>query len=120
MGGIDLDPASSDIAQQTVKTTRYYTIVDDGLSHDWSGRVWLNPPYAKTLVELFTEKIARHIPWLPITSSRSHHNDGSTQQIHHITKRFHPRRQADRGTTNAVGGSHHCRSDISGWGACHS
>ena len=39
MGGIDLDPASSDIAQQTVKTTRYYTIVDDGLSHDWSGRV---------------------------------------------------------------------------------
>lgn len=41
MGEIDLDPASSDIAQETVKANKYYTIDDDGLEQEWSGRVWI-------------------------------------------------------------------------------
>jgi len=48
MGGIDLDPASCDEAQQTVMAEAYYTEEDDGLSQPWHGRVWLNPPYSKT------------------------------------------------------------------------
>jgi len=48
MGKIDLDPASHEIAQQTVKATRYWTMADDGLSHEWHGHIWLNPPYGKT------------------------------------------------------------------------
>lgn len=41
---IDLDPASSDVAQQRIQATNYYTPLQDGLSHPWFGRVWLHPP----------------------------------------------------------------------------
>jgi ParB family chromosome partitioning protein len=47
MGGIDLDPASCEMANETVKATRYYSLKNNGLNHDWSGRIWLNPPYGK-------------------------------------------------------------------------
>ncbi|GHU34913.1 hypothetical protein FACS1894105_02560 [Clostridia bacterium] len=60
LGAIDLDPASSDLANETVKAVRYYTLEDSGLAKDWSGRVWMNPPYSSELIPLFAEKLARH------------------------------------------------------------
>lgn len=55
LGVIDLDPASCDQANETVKATRYFTKENDGLAQEWHGRVWLNPPYGK-LASLFTAK----------------------------------------------------------------
>jgi ParB family chromosome partitioning protein len=46
MGSIDLDPASCEEAQRTVKAATYYTVEEDGLSKPWFGNVWLNPPYS--------------------------------------------------------------------------
>ena len=57
MGSIDLDPASSEIANQTVKATTFYTVDDDGLAQDWYGNIWLNPPYASGLIEKFVDKL---------------------------------------------------------------
>ena len=57
MGGIDLDPASSDIAQQNVRAKRYFTRDTDGLSREWAGRVWLNPPYSAKLIDAFVGKL---------------------------------------------------------------
>ena len=53
MGSIDLDPASSDRANEIVRASRYYTKEDSGLSHKWSGNVWLNPPFNRGLIEQF-------------------------------------------------------------------
>jgi ParB family chromosome partitioning protein len=61
LGSIGLDPASSSFAQQTVQADRYFTIEDDGLTQPWSGRVWLNPPYAAELVGKFTHKLCEHV-----------------------------------------------------------
>lgn len=60
MGGIDLDPASNDAAQEQVQAGEYFTIADDGLSQEWSGRVWMNPPYAKDVCGKFTAKLIEH------------------------------------------------------------
>lgn len=57
LGGIDLDPATSDTAQKTVKAAHYYTAADDGLKLEWHGRVWINPPYSRDLMSKFIDKL---------------------------------------------------------------
>jgi ParB family chromosome partitioning protein len=58
LGEIELDPASSETANKTVKADCFYTEQDDGLSKQWRGKVWMNPPYGTDLIGKFTEKFA--------------------------------------------------------------
>lgn len=57
MGSIDLDPASNDFANKTVKAGTYYTEETDGLSKEWFGNIWLNPPYQTSLIGRFADKL---------------------------------------------------------------
>jgi hypothetical protein len=67
MGGIVLDPASCEFANQIVKADRYFTKRENGLQQEWDARtIWLNPPYGRTVkmqgqrkstIGLFVEKL---------------------------------------------------------------
>lgn len=60
LGEIDLDPASSAAANEVVMAAEYFDERVNGLDQEWSGRVWMNPPYSQPLVRLFCEKLAAH------------------------------------------------------------
>lgn len=57
LGSIDLDPASHPLAQERICATHFFTEDDDGLSKDWFGKVWLNPPYAQPAIGHFVDKM---------------------------------------------------------------
>jgi hypothetical protein len=58
LGPFDLDPCSPENRPwDTAKT--HYTMKDDGLIQNWSGRVWCNPPYGPKMSP-FLEKLAAH------------------------------------------------------------
>jgi ParB family chromosome partitioning protein len=66
MGRIDLDPFSSDAANERARARRYFTVEDDAFKQTWfeeQGRVFMNPPYTRKLVDsaiaLFLEHLAR-------------------------------------------------------------
>lgn len=57
MGSIDMDIASSDMAQQIVQAKEYYTAETNGLDKPLHGNIWLNPPYSSDLVDKFISKM---------------------------------------------------------------
>ena len=58
-GKFDLDPcAPVKPLWQTAETM--YNKNHDGLTKDWVGRVWLNPPYSRPLIEQIVRKLAQH------------------------------------------------------------
>ena len=57
LGTIDLDPASSETANVTVKAAEFFDAAVDGLTRDWRGHVWLNPPYTRGMIEKFSSKL---------------------------------------------------------------
>lgn len=62
LGGFDLDPASSEIANATVRASRIFTQDDNGLEQEWPvGRIWMNPPYAQPLMRQFADKFVKSV-----------------------------------------------------------
>lgn len=56
LGGIDLDPCSNTFGEPAVPATVRYTEADDGLSREWLGRVYMNPPYG-AIIAAWVEKL---------------------------------------------------------------
>lgn len=58
LGAFDIDPCSpSPRPWDTART--HFCFADNGLSKDWNGRVWMNPPYGNQ-TELWMKKLAMH------------------------------------------------------------
>lgn len=58
LGEFDLDPCSP-ICRPWDTAKRHYTVVDDGLTREWAGRIWLNPPYGREASE-WLRKLSDH------------------------------------------------------------
>lgn len=58
-GPIECDPATHAAAQERVRARTYYTAEDDGLDpkRQWRGKVFLNPPYQRGLIDRFVKKL---------------------------------------------------------------
>lgn len=59
LGGIDLDPCSNPGAPN-VPAARHFTEEHDGLSQEWSGRVYMNPPYGREIGLWIKKLTAEH------------------------------------------------------------
>jgi ParB family transcriptional regulator, chromosome partitioning protein len=55
-GEIDLDPASCAEANKVVGALDFYDEQQNGLTKNWFGNVFLNPPYSSPLIGHFCEK----------------------------------------------------------------
>lgn len=61
MGSIDIDPASNAQANEVVKAKIFYSKENDGLTKEWKGNIWMNPPYAQPLISLFSAELVKKI-----------------------------------------------------------
>lgn len=59
LGRFDTDPCTSD-ERPFDTAVIHYTKTDDGLSKEWHGVVWLNPPYSRSLLKQFVKRLADH------------------------------------------------------------
>ncbi|MEQ9131149.1 MAG: DNA N-6-adenine-methyltransferase [Salinisphaeraceae bacterium] len=58
LGPFDLDPCAP-VRRPWDMAAEHYTILDDGLSRPWRGRVWLNPPYGDK-TDAWLSRLADH------------------------------------------------------------
>lgn len=49
-GAIGLDPCSNP-GEPRIPAERRYTQADDGLAHEWTGKVYMNPPYGREIAQ---------------------------------------------------------------------
>lgn len=58
LGEFDLDPCAP-IVRPWDMAKKHYCHLEDGLSHEWHGRVWCNPPYGRDTF-LWLDRLAEH------------------------------------------------------------
>lgn len=69
LGRIDIDPASNPFANQVVQATTYYTKEDDGLTKEWQGKMWLNPPYSSIIAEFINKTCNSDVEAIVLTNN---------------------------------------------------
>ena len=69
LGEFDLDPASP-VVRPWDTAKKHYTELDNGLMHEWEGRVWCNPPYGKHTGD-WLQRCAAHGNAMVLTFART-------------------------------------------------
>ena len=60
MGGIDLDPCSNSKETPHVPAASHYTREDDGLTQEWRGCVYMNPPYGREIDDWIAKLVSEY------------------------------------------------------------
>lgn len=61
LGPFDCDPCAPPMDVRPFDIAPIsWTKEDDGLSKEWRGTVWMNPPYSRVLLRQFCERMAQH------------------------------------------------------------
>lgn len=69
LGPFDVDPCSP-LDRPWDTATKHYTVADDGLSFEWEGRVWMNPPYGAQAAT-WLERLAKHGDGIALVFART-------------------------------------------------
>lgn len=59
LGVFDTDPCAP-ISPLWPTANIMYNKENNGLTKEWAGRVWLNPPYSRPLIDQFIKRMAEH------------------------------------------------------------
>ncbi len=71
LGTFDLDPAAPTKNTRPWDTAKnHYDYLQDGLTKDWSGRVWCNPPYGRETFD-WIKKLSHHGNGIALIFSRT-------------------------------------------------
>lgn len=61
LGTIDVDPCSNAKGEAaTVPSALHFTSADDGLSQEWHGRIYMNPPYGREIERWVRKLVTEH------------------------------------------------------------
>jgi hypothetical protein len=66
----DLDPAAPPGGVPWIPAARSYSRQQDGLRQPWHGRVWLNPPYGRT-ISAWLDRLATHDDGIALVFART-------------------------------------------------
>ncbi|HUR07038.1 MAG TPA: DNA N-6-adenine-methyltransferase [Nonomuraea sp.] len=70
LGPFDLDPCAAPEPRPWPTAVRHISRPDDGLAAEWSGRVWLNPPYRREAVS-WIARLAEHATGTALVFART-------------------------------------------------
>src|SRR3546814_5442415 len=59
LGPFDLDPCAAPSPRPWPTAARHIELPEDGFAAEWSGRVWMNPPYGSEMAR-WLDKLATH------------------------------------------------------------
>jgi hypothetical protein len=69
----DLDPCSPGVPPSSVPARQYLTKADNGLTAEWSGAVWLNPPFSSK--RPWYERLVQHGDGIALMPARTETHD---------------------------------------------
>lgn len=70
LGKFDLDPCAPIVLLYQTAGTMYNEL-ENGLEQNWEGRVWLNPPYSRPLINKFMRRMSEHNHGIALIFSRT-------------------------------------------------
>lgn len=70
----DLDPCSPGAPPSSVPAKRHLTKADNGLQAEWSGRIWLNPPFSSKR-DWYEKLISLGLPGIALMPAKTETHD---------------------------------------------